>query len=171
MTMRYLYSRSERVSRQALPPTWKRAEEKIIKEYDLIEEHTSWYDARKRDHEHFEYIEIKSCASQYQNGQTGEFLIWDNQWRSISGQGKFGLLVYSPDTYSITATCIIHPHLISEKGTSRFRDHPTMGYGRLWHVPWPKVVPLETVDVGARDYWTDRYYDEKVDETFRPERG
>jgi len=44
-----------------------------------------------------------------------------------------------------------------------------MGYGRLWHVPWPKVVPLETVDVDVRDYWTDRYYDEKVDETFTPE--
>jgi len=169
-TMRYLYSPFEKESRQALPPTWQRSEEVIIEEYDFIEEHRSWYDARKKYDEWCEYIEIKSCATRYQNGQVGEFQIWDRQYRKLSGQGKFGLLVYRPGTHRIIATCIIRPFLIGENGESRFRDHPTMGYGRLWHVPWPKVVPLETMDVDVRDYWTDRYYDEKVDETFTPER-
>jgi len=58
-TMRYLFSPFEQQGMQSLPPTWKRAEEVIIEEYDLIEEHTSWYDARKKYDEwlsHFQYL-------------------------------------------------------------------------------------------------------------------
>jgi hypothetical protein len=55
-----LYSCEELRSQFRDPPArWRRAEEFVIEEYGLVEDHGSWHDARAEDDEP---IEIKSCA-------------------------------------------------------------------------------------------------------------
>jgi hypothetical protein len=158
-----LYTHKERHWRNCdPPPTWRRAETVVSDEYDLIEDHSPWHDARTEDDEP---IEIKSCAYEYADGRTGQFLIWEYQWMELACRGHIAYLVYSLDSYSIVATHMDFPPSITSVGTPVRCRHPTMGRERLWRVPWHEVIPLSEVTFGVRHLFAEHYSDEEVAET------
>jgi len=159
-----LYSWQEQVlSHIEPPPRWKRAETHIIEEYDLIEDHASWHDARTEDDE---LIEIKSCACEYEDGSVGEFAVWEYQWVKLVTRGKFALLVYIPDTdCTVLATKMVFPGQIGKAGTVSKRRHPTMGCRRLRRVAWPEVISLDEIEPRKRHYFTEYYSSEEIEKT------
>lgn len=161
--MRSLYSWQEQLDPYRDPPIqWKRAEEVVIDEYDLNEEHASWHDACTDDGEK---IEIKSCACEYSDGRVGRFAVWESQWVELVTNGRFGLLVYVPEyDCTVLATKLISPGEIGSAGTVSRVQHPTMGYRELRRIPWPEVIDLNEIVAGKAHYFTEYYSEEEVTE-------
>jgi hypothetical protein len=161
--MESLYSWEERLSKyRDPPPAWRRAETFIVEEYDLVEDHSSWHDART---ESGEPVEIKSCALEYADGRTGRFKIWEFQWVKLVCRGQFAFLVYALDSHNVFAVHMGHQAIRESVATvSEFR-HSTMGWGRLWEIPWPEVIPLEAITFGCRHHFLEHYSEEEIEET------
>lgn len=162
--MKALYSWKERRSKDDdLPPSWKRAEDTVREEYDLVEEHGAYYDARKKDGTP---VEIKSCVTEYADGRVGQFKVWESQIEKLLFEGRLALLVYLPDeTGRVLATHTVWPHTLSSVGTVTEYRHSTMRWRRLRRIPWPSVIPLDALKFGTRHYFVDHYSDETVEET------
>jgi hypothetical protein len=159
-----LYSCEELRSQFRDPPArWRRAEEFVIEEYGLVEDHGSWHDARAEDDEP---IEIKSCAYEYADGSVGQFAIWEYQWKRLLCTGRLALLVYVPDhTCKVLAVELLLPHRIASAGEVYEFHHGSMGKRRLRRVPWTEVIPLDAVAFGTRHHFVDHYSEEIVEET------
>lgn len=149
-----------------LPPTWIQAEEFIRDEYDLIEDHGSWHDARDQEDTP---IEIKSCATKYEDGRLGRFELWQEQYLELYSEGKIALLVYRPEfPCLVIATHIVRPYELSEKGTRSSSRHPTMGWEARQRIPWPEAVPLDAILLRARNAYADHYDDDEYMEELLP---
>lgn len=158
-----LYSWKERRSRyRDSPAPWRRAEQFLVEEYDLVEDHSSWHDARTRSNDP---VEIKSCVVEYDDGRIGHFEIWEKQWIRLACRGHFAFLVHTPDSHDVFATHLRYPPLRESVATITESSHPTMGREPLWKIPWPEVIPLDAITFGLRHHFLEYYSEEEVEET------
>jgi hypothetical protein len=169
--MKALYSRDEfRGDDADPPPTWHRAERFVREEYDLVEDHSSWHDARTEDGEP---IEIKSCAYEYADGRLGRFKIFDRQWSQLLATGRVILLLYIPTPpYKVLATHAVEPGAFNDRGTVIWRHKYGSPSRRLRCVPWPELIPIDAIEFGCRGHFVDKYPDREVEETvisYRPD--
>jgi len=161
--MESLYSWKEQRSRyRDPPPPWRRAEQFLVEEYDLVEDHSSWHDARMQSDEP---VEIKSCVVEYDDGRIGQFQIWEDQWYRLACRGRFAFLVYTPDCHYVLATHLRYPPLRDSVAKITEHRHPTMGREPLWKVPWPEVIPLDAITFGFRRHFLEYYSEEEIEET------
>lgn len=160
-----LYSRSETSSDDPdLPPPWRRAEEYVIGEFQLEEDHTPWHDARHPDGEP---LEIKSCAAKHTNGNLGEFKIWEYQLIELIGEGRVVLVLYAhDDRCSVMASHFANPLELKRAGHASWVNHSSMGIRYLRRIPWPEVIPLEEVEIGARHHFAHHYPEEEAEDVF-----
>lgn len=161
--MTFLYSRRElkRVSKKWLAPPWKRAEEVVVEEYDLVEDHASWHDAR--DPESGRHVEIKSCVSAYDNGQPGEFVLWGKQHEQLRWDDRIALLVHRPTRrHHVLGVQMVRPHEFPVVEYRQLVDHPTMGRESVSRVPWHEVIDLPSLDLAFRHLFAGLYSEEVV---------
>lgn len=147
-----------------LSPPWKRVEEYLIRELQLEEDHSSWHDARDADGE---AIEIKSCAAKHANGSLDKFKIWQYQLLELIGEGRVALVVYAHnDRRSVMALRLVDPLELTRAGRASWVDHPTMGIRFLIRIPWPEVIPLKEVAIGARHHFAEHYLEGEAEDVF-----
>lgn len=143
-------------------PPWKRAEDHITRSRQLKEDHSSWHDARDSDGNP---VEIKCCAAKHADGYIGQFKIWESQRRELITNGRIALLVYAhDDRASVMATHSVRPFDLRDAGSVSWVNHPSMGTRRIRRIPWPKVIPLEEVEFGARHHFSEHYPEEEAEE-------
>lgn len=160
----HLFTRSEINGNSDLTPPWKRAEMYVTTESQFLEDHGPSHDARTDDDE---LIEIKSCITRRADERLGEFHIWEDQLYDRLGNGRIALLVYGRnDRHSVMATHIVDPLSLTDACSCSRVNHPTMGRKRLRRIPWPEVIPLEEVVLGARHHFAKYYPKEEVEDTF-----
>lgn len=145
-----------------VPPPWKRAEDHLIRELDLEEDHSPWHDARDADGEP---MEIKSCAAKHADGNLGKFKIWHYQLLELIGEGRVALVVYAHnDRRTVMALRLVDPLELTRAGCASWVDHPTMGIRFLIEIPWTEVIPLEEVVFGARHHFAEHYPEEEAED-------
>ncbi|WP_424008702.1 hypothetical protein [Haloferax denitrificans] len=166
-SMKSLYSRSEIYSHFVkLPVSWARAEEVVRDELDLVKDHASWHDARTKDGEP---IEIKSCVTRYADGRIGKFKIWNHQMRDLSSEGRVAFLLYRPnDTCGVLAIHTIPPWKISPRGTVTGFWNERLGWRHLREIPWPEIIPLDSLEILYRSDFAKYYSEEEVADTRMP---
>jgi hypothetical protein len=112
-------------------------------------------------------MEIKSCAAKHADGNLGKFKIWHYQLLELIGEGQVALVVYAHnDRRTVMALRLVDPLELTRAGRAAWVDHPTMGIRVLIRIPWPEVIPLKDVELGARHHFAEHYPEEEAEDVF-----